>query len=305
MRMSPLRQVRLDDWASPVMLRVSLPARMTAMLLHLAADGYGRAVVDLPALLARLYPRRDDPVTEADLEAHLLELADAGVLTLYTDAEGRELLEMASPVGVNRRAPSRHPSPSEPGCRELPRRPRRPVGMAETGGRPPYQGEEDSRTVMSTHGYGEREREMGKSERVRRARESGRERSEQERAGANAGECADERVEARVGRERAVEEATARVLAAHAREQAERRSEWKRWAEEQAQEDGPPEVPILLDGPPIGCPQHPNGTLEPCGPCRTAREQRDLWLTRARYEERLARWAARKAARELEYEEVF
>lgn len=306
MRTTPLRQVRLDDWSAPEMLRVSLPARMTAMLLHLVADGHGRAVVDLPTLLARLYPRRDDPVSEADLEAHLLELADAGVLTLYTDPEGRELLEMTRPVGVNRRSPSRHPSPADPGCREMLRRPRRPVGMEDVGS-PPTRGEDHSRTVMSAHGYGEREREMRESD-DERARASGpsasdeselRERVRAPRAGA--------------GREQAVAEATARELARHAEEQARRRREWHRWAAEQEYQEEPPEVPIELDAPPIGCPQHPSGVVSACGPCGTARRQRDLWLAKRRYEERLAAWAARKAAREIaeppalepEYEEVF
>lgn len=53
----------------------------------------------------------------------------------------------------------------------------------------------------------------------------------------------------------------------------------------------PPTRPLLLDAPPIGCAEHPNGIQNvACGPCRTARLQRDEWLARRIYEEKLAQY---------------
>ena len=59
----------------------------------------------------------------------------------------------------------------------------------------------------------------------------------------------------------------------------------------------PPARPLLLDAPPIGCDEHPQGQGPACGPCRTARLQRDEWLARKVYEEKLARYHEQMAER--------
>ena len=76
-------------------------------------------------------------------------------------------------------------------------------------------------------------------------------------------------------------------------EGAERASAWAVWAQEQdeGRATRPPERPLLLDAPPLGCPDHPNGTYPDCGPCGTARRRHDKWLAERRYAERLARYA--------------
>lgn len=48
-----------------------------------------------------------------------------------------------------------------------------------------------------------------------------------------------------------------------------------------------PERPAILQGPPLGCQEHPQGTLEECGPCGTAAERRRMFLARHKYEQQL------------------
>lgn len=79
------------------------------------------------------------------------------------------------------------------------------------------------------------------------------------------------------------ERASARMRA----EQAERVGQWATWADEQEQRTRPPKRPLLLDAPPIGCPEHPHGRFENCGPCGTARMRHDRWVQEARYGEQL------------------
>ena len=73
-------------------------------------------------------------------------------------------------------------------------------------------------------------------------------------------------------------------------EQAVQHREWERWELVQEQEPRRPERPPLLDAPPIGCPEHPKGRYRSCGPCRTARDRREEWRERRRYEDQLAWW---------------
>lgn len=68
------------------------------------------------------------------------------------------------------------------------------------------------------------------------------------------------------------------------RESAERAREWAEWEAEQ-ERGGPPRRPVLLDAPPIGCPEHPNGRFKDCGPCGTARRRHDKWVAQVRYGE--------------------
>ncbi|WP_337004055.1 MULTISPECIES: hypothetical protein [unclassified Microbacterium] len=79
------------------------------------------------------------------------------------------------------------------------------------------------------------------------------------------------------------ERAGARVRA----EQAERAGQWATWADEQESRPAPPKRPLLLDAPPIGCPDHPHGRFENCGPCGTARKRHDRWVQEARYGEQM------------------
>lgn len=72
-------------------------------------------------------------------------------------------------------------------------------------------------------------------------------------------------------------------------EAGERASAWAEW--EQAQErTAPPARPLLLDAPPIGCPDHPSGRFADCGPCGTARRRHDRWVAQQRYTEQVERF---------------
>lgn len=71
-------------------------------------------------------------------------------------------------------------------------------------------------------------------------------------------------------------------------EQAERAGQWAAWAGEQERTTRQPARPLLLDAPPIGCPDHPHGRFENCGPCGTARRRHDRWVQEARYGEQVA-----------------
>lgn len=51
-----------------------------------------------------------------------------------------------------------------------------------------------------------------------------------------------------------------------------------------------PDRPFLLDAPPIGCPEHPAGHNQSCGPCRDARLNREVWVVRQRHTKTLANY---------------
>jgi len=76
-------------------------------------------------------------------------------------------------------------------------------------------------------------------------------------------------------------------------EAGERSSAWAAWEAEQERVTRPPTRPLLLDAPPIGCPDHPNGRFEDCGPCGTARRRHDHWVQQQRYAEQLETYAER------------
>lgn len=71
-------------------------------------------------------------------------------------------------------------------------------------------------------------------------------------------------------------------------EAGERASAWAEWEQEQERTARKPARPLLLDAPPIGCPDHPNGRYEDCGPCGTARRRHDRWVAQERYTQQLA-----------------
>ena len=97
-------------------------------------------------------------------------------------------------------------------------------------------------------------------------------------------------------REQARERARARMQAEHG----ERQSEWGMWEQEQETRPEPPRRPMLLDAPPIGCPDHPRGAFKDCGPCGTARRRHDHWVAEQRYEDRLTDYEQRMAAYQSE-----
>lgn len=70
-------------------------------------------------------------------------------------------------------------------------------------------------------------------------------------------------------------------------EGAERAGEWASWSGEQESTTRPPRRPLLLDAPPLGCPDHPHGRFEDCGPCGTARRRHDRWIQEQRYTEQV------------------
>lgn len=63
----------------------------------------------------------------------------------------------------------------------------------------------------------------------------------------------------------------------------ERAGQWAEWEREQERTAGPPAMPLLLQAPPIGCPDHPDGRFADCGPCGTARRRHDRWVAQQRY----------------------
>ena len=86
-------------------------------------------------------------------------------------------------------------------------------------------------------------------------------------------------------RERARARARAR---AEAQARAEERAWEARWAEHGTRQLQRPERPLVLQAPPIGCDEHPNGTTIPCGPCGTRAEYREKWLAEQKYMEQLS-----------------
>jgi hypothetical protein len=77
-------------------------------------------------------------------------------------------------------------------------------------------------------------------------------------------------------------------------EGAARGSAWAEWAAEQERAPQAPARPLLLDAPPIGCPDHPNGRFADCGPCGTARRRHDRWVAQQRHTERLAQFESQQ-----------
>lgn len=86
------------------------------------------------------------------------------------------------------------------------------------------------------------------------------------------------------GRERAEARARERVRA----EQETSASLWAEWAERAEQVPRPPVRPLLLDAPPLGCPDHPFNRNKDCGPCGNARRRHDRWVAEARYGRQMA-----------------
>ena len=97
------------------------------------------------------------------------------------------------------------------------------------------------------------------------------------------------------------ERAGARVRA----EQGERASEWAVWAGEQETRTRLPKRPLLMDAPPLGCPDHPAGRFKDCGPCGTARRRHDRWVQEARYGEQMTEYEQAQGDEEVWDDEPF
>lgn len=92
-----------------------------------------------------------------------------------------------------------------------------------------------------------------------------------------------------IGREER-EEVSGERARQRARERLRREDELatQRWTSEDDGQITRPKRPAVLDAPPIGCPDHPNGSVTgACGPCGTQRERRVEYLARERYQEQL------------------
>lgn len=76
---------------------------------------------------------------------------------------------------------------------------------------------------------------------------------------------------------------------AKVRAEAERLESAARWALEYSKPRSrkAPQRPRLLDAPPRGCPDHPDGTFEECGPCGLAADKRKSWLANEKYMDEL------------------
>ncbi|WDH80182.1 hypothetical protein PTQ19_07060 [Microbacterium esteraromaticum] len=85
-------------------------------------------------------------------------------------------------------------------------------------------------------------------------------------------------------------------------EQAARAGQWAAWADEHERTTQPPARPLLLDAPPIGCPEHPHGRFADCGPCGTARRRHDRWVQEARYGEQVTKHE-QQSTREEEWDD--
>lgn len=88
-------------------------------------------------------------------------------------------------------------------------------------------------------------------------------------------------------------------------ESADRESEWARWRAEQERGPRRPKRPLLLDAPPIGCPDHPHGRFEDCGPCGTARRQHDKFIAQERYTQQMTEYEQERPTGEVWDDEVF
>ena len=107
------RSLPPSDFTDPKLAALPALVRLTAAGLRMFADDEGRGLVRLRSLIAELY-EYDLSVTEGVMEDHLLQLDDAGWLTLY-QADGMSLFQIRYWPPVPHMRPSELPAP--PGYR--------------------------------------------------------------------------------------------------------------------------------------------------------------------------------------------
>ena len=123
--------------------------RATAEGLRMHADDHGRGRVELRQILADVYPEQSD-VTESVLVDHLLELAEAEVLTLYED-RGVSLYVFTHWGRIDR--PTKSELPEPPPFARRSREPRESLLAGERGS------ERESASEGAGEGAGASERE--------------------------------------------------------------------------------------------------------------------------------------------------
>lgn len=123
--------------------------RATAEGLRMHADDHGRGRVELRQILADVYPEQSD-VTESVLVDHLLELAEADVLTLYED-RGVSLYVFTHWGRIDR--PTKSELPEPPPFARRSREPRESLLAGERGG----ERESESEGAREGERAGERE----------------------------------------------------------------------------------------------------------------------------------------------------
>ncbi|RRD61359.1 hypothetical protein [Leucobacter sp. OH1287] len=107
------RSLPPSDFTDPKFAALPALVRMTAAGLRMFADDEGRGLVRLRSMIAEIY-EYDLSVTEHVMEDHLLQLDDAGWLTLY-QADGMSLFQIRYWPPVPHMRPSDLPAP--PGYR--------------------------------------------------------------------------------------------------------------------------------------------------------------------------------------------
>lgn len=215
------KMVSGSDLAFPGFIRTPHDVKPTALALWVHTDVAGRRQLIPELIAADCYP--GEAAVDKVLD-HLLILAEAGFLTIYTAPDGTEWIQLSHPLKADSRT-ARVTSPPPPAA----------MGNHGVNAR-----HDLSRQIVAVGGEGAR------------------------------------------ARERAQEWASAESDA--------RAREWARWEREQERGGAgrvPPRRPLLLDAPPIGCPDHPNGRYEDCGPCGTARRRHDRWMAEHRYLQQL------------------
>lgn len=112
MSMAKRRTLHPGLWRNERLLELPIPVFLTAIGLHMYADDEGRASATSSLIKADLYPTRQE-MTPAVIDEHLLQLDEAGVITLYTLDERRTAYACTEWCKQNNPADSKIPPPPE------------------------------------------------------------------------------------------------------------------------------------------------------------------------------------------------
>jgi hypothetical protein len=116
MAMTRRRVVTPEGFSRDELLSLPPAVRLTEIGLRLYADDHGREKVNQRLMLARLYPL-DRERRESDIDDHLLQLDEAGVIVVY-DAAGETYFALTHWPKVDRPNDSRFPDPPSRSNRE-------------------------------------------------------------------------------------------------------------------------------------------------------------------------------------------